>query len=168
MQNSAAQRDTGRTRPAPAPAPIPFPSVAWFQRLAAIMRADEKAFRELGPLDCVMVVAVTHDVGRHELFAITFAGYAVSTVRALVTLDEAPRSHFVIAGPLAAWRAMIENIRAHGAPELAYTLNSLTLPDDPLRLDGPDQLEIDAFYRYIQSLQRFFDGAATVPTVYPE
>jgi hypothetical protein len=27
-------------------------------------------------------------------------------------------------------------------------------------VDGPDQLHIDAFYRYNQSLQLFFNGAA--------
>jgi hypothetical protein len=35
-----------------------------------------------------------------------------------------------------------------------------------MRVTGPDQLEVDAFYRYNQSLQRFFNGAAVVPTVY--
>jgi hypothetical protein len=165
MQTPPAN-ETVRHHPGHSTAPTLFPSVAWFHHLAAFMRADEKAFRELGPLDCVMVVAVTRDVGRRELFAITFAGYAVSTVRALATLADAPSSHFVIEAPLAAWRAMLENIRACGEPELAFTLNTLTLPDDPMRLDGPDQLEIDTFYRYGQSLQRFFNGAAAVPTVY--
>ena len=43
----------------------------------------------------------------------------------------------------------------------------LTLPDVPLRVSGPDQLETDAFYRYNQTLQRFFDGAAWVETSFP-
>ncbi len=61
---------------------------------------------------------------------------------------------------------MIENIRAHGAPDLAHTLNYLTFPDDPMRVSGPDQLQVDAFYRYNQTLQRFFNGSAQVATDY--
>ncbi len=33
-----------------------------------------------------------------------------------------------------------------------------------MRVTGPDQLEVDAFYRYNETLQRFFNGAAAVPT----
>ncbi len=168
MENARANDEAVRHHPGRAPAgAIPFPSAAWFHRLGAIMRVDEKAYRELGPLDCTMVVEVTHDSGRRELFAITFAGYAVTSVRALASVADAPPSYFVIEGPLAAWREMIENIRAHGAPDLEHTLNSLTFPDVPMHLDGPDQLEIDTFFRYNQSLQRFFNGAAAVPTIYP-
>jgi hypothetical protein len=152
----------------PRGARLPFPSVAWFERLSAVMRDDEDAYRELGPVDCVMVAAIAMPDGPRRLFAVTFAGYGVVGVRELASLAEAPRSYFVIEGTLQTWRAMIENIARNGTPDLIYTLNSLTLPDDPMRLDGPDQLEIDAFYRYNQSLQRFFDGAAAVPTVFPE
>ena len=39
-------------------------------------------------------------------------------------------------------------------------------PRDPMVVDGPDQLETDAFYRYNQSLQQFFNGAAGLATQY--
>ena len=55
---------------------------------------------------------------------------------------------------------------ANGRADLQHTLNYLTFPDDPMRVTGSDQLETDAFYRYNESLQRFFDGAASVPTSY--
>jgi hypothetical protein len=58
---------------------------------------------------------------------------------------------------------MIENIRAHGRADLTHTLNYLTLPDWPLRIVPLDhaagQLDADRFYRYIESLQAFFDEA---------
>jgi hypothetical protein len=73
----------------------------------------------------------------------------------------------VIEGPLEAWREMIESIRHHGAADLEHTLNYLTLPDVPLRVSGPDQLETDAFCRYNHTLQRFFDGAAGFETSFP-
>ena len=53
---------------------------------------------------------------------------------------------------------------AYGEPELAHTLNYLTFPDDPMVVGGPDQLQIDAFYRYNESLQRFFNGASSIAT----
>ena len=79
---------------------------------------------------------------------------------------QASPEHFVIEAPPAAWREMIENIRAHDGPGLEHTLNYLTVPDDPMEVTGPDQLQIDAFYRYNQSLQRFFNAAAGIETSY--
>ncbi len=58
--------------------------------------------------------------------------------------------------------------RANGAPDREHILNYLTFPDEPLRVTGPNQLEVDAFYRYNESLQRFFNGAANVPTSYAQ
>ncbi len=68
--------------------------------------------------------------------------------------------------PLAAWREMIENIRVHDGSNLEHTLNYLTDPDDPMEVTGPDQLQIDAFYRYNQSLQRFLNVSAGIETSY--
>jgi hypothetical protein len=87
-------------------------------------------------------------------------------VRRLRSLAEAASGHFVLEASLDTWRDMIDNIRAHAGPDLEHTLNYLTFPDDPMRVTGPDQLEVDAFYRYNESLQRFFNGAADVPTSY--
>jgi hypothetical protein len=101
------------------------------------------------------------------LFEVCFQGFGVKSVRQIERIEEAPASHFVIEGPLAVWREMIENIHRHRAADLEHTLNYLTLPDDPLRVGGPDQLETDAFYRYNQTLQRFFDAAARLETRYP-
>jgi hypothetical protein len=64
------------------------------------------------------------------------------------------------------WREMLANISAGGTADLKHTLNFLTFPDDPMVVTGPDQLQIDAFYRYNESLQRFFDGASSIATSY--
>ncbi len=145
---------------------IPFPSARWFRQLAERMRAEETAYQKLGAVDCAMVVKVELHEGRTKLYEVVFEGYGVRAIRELERLTDAAPSHFVIDAPFEAWREMIENIRRNGAPDLTHTLNYLTLPDDPMRLDGPDQLEVDAFYRYNESLQRFFNGAATVPTTF--
>ena len=49
---------------------------------------------------------------------------------------------------------------------MEHTLNYLTFPDGPMVVSGPDQLQADAFFRYNESLQRFFNGAAAVATTY--
>ncbi|HZP41899.1 MAG TPA: hypothetical protein VFD84_10370 [Candidatus Binatia bacterium] len=142
-----------------------FPSTKWFRALARRMEGDEATYRALGSVDCTMVVQVDGARGG-DLYEIVFEGYRVRSVRQLARLEDASPGHFVLRAPLATWREMIENIRAHGGPDLAHTLNYLTFPDDPMCVTGPDQLEIDAFYRYNESLQRFFNGAADVPTAY--
>lgn len=144
---------------------VPFPSVDWFERLADGMRKESERFQELGATDCTMVVKVDLGAGS-RIYEIPFQGFETGEIRELSRLEEAHPSHFVVEGPLPAWREMIDNIRRHGAPDLEHTLNYLTLPDVPLRVSGPDQLEVDVFYRYHETLQRFFNGAAQIETRY--
>jgi hypothetical protein len=149
------------------PEQLTFPSEDWFARLAAFMSAEESSFCRLGPIDCAMVVKVDGADGA-TLFEVTFEAFEVKSIRRLERIDDAAPEHFVIEATFDTWREMIENIHAHGEPDLAHTLNYLTFPDDPMVVGGPDQLQIDAFYRYNQSLQRFFNGAAGVATRYPQ
>jgi len=149
------------------PEELTFPSEDWFARLAAFMTADEPSFRRLGPIDCTMVVKVD-TADEAALFEVTFEAFEVKSIRRLGRIEDAAPEHFVIEATLDTWREMIENIHAHGEPGLAHTLNYLTFPDDPMIVSGPDQLQIDAFYRYNQSLQRFFNGAAGVATRYAQ
>lgn len=142
-----------------------FPSTQWFEALAARMSADAAEYRKLGPIDCTMVVKADA-ADRSELYEVAFESFGVKSIRRLESLDRAAPRHFVLEAPLPVWREMIENIRNNGAADLQHTLNYLTFPDDPMRVSGPDQLETDAFYRYNESLQRFFDAAAGVPTAY--
>lgn len=146
-------------------ATILFPSTQWFEALARRMAREEAAYRELGSIDCTMVVKVDAAAGP-ELYEIAFEGFRVRSVRRLARLEDATPEHFVIEASLETWREMIDNIRANAGPDLTHTLNYLTFPDEPMRVTGPDQLEVDAFYRYNQSLQRFFNGAADLPTAY--
>jgi hypothetical protein len=59
---------------------------------------------------------------------------------------------------------MIENIRDHGEPDLGHTLNRLTMAGTPMKVVASDQLQVDLFYRFNQSIQAFFNEAAGVPT----
>lgn len=145
---------------------IQFPSPQWFEALAHQMIENHENFRTFGPVDCTMVVKV-QDTGGDTFVEIAFESYGVKSVRTLESIDDAQPSHFVIEAPLAIWREMLDNIRANGSADLKHTLNFLTFPDDPMLVSGPDQLETDAFFRYNESLQRFFDGASSIATSYP-
>jgi hypothetical protein len=138
-----------------------FPSEGWFGALADNMREDRATFRRLGSVDCTMVVQVD-DPPNQDLIEVKFRSYEVESVRRLASLDDADPDHFTIEATLDVWREMIDNIIDNGHPDLEHTLNFLTFPDDPMVVDGPDQLQIDAFFRYNQTLQLFFNGAAKV------
>jgi len=144
-----------------------FPSTKWFEELASRMKQDEVAYRELGEIECTMVVKVDAPNGP-DLYEIVFEGFAARSVRRLARIADAAPGHFVLEASLETWREMIDNIRANAGPDLTHTLNYLTFPDEPMRVSGPDQLEVDTFYRYNQSLQRFFNGAADVRTAYAQ
>jgi hypothetical protein len=145
-----------------------FPSVDWFQLLADVMDREPDTHRRLGVIDITLVVKVDLPGQRSERYCLVFDGYRCTAVRRLADGDPIPGKHpVVIEGELGAWKEMIENIQTHGAADLTHTLNYLTLPDWPLRLvpaSEDDQLDVDRFYRYNQSLQEFFDGAARLAT----
>lgn len=142
-----------------------FPSRQWFEALAGQMIVKRDDFRSLGPVDCTMVVKVD-GAAACPLLEIVFEGFTVKSVRQLESLDAAKPDHFVIQAPLEVWQEMLDNIRANCGPDLQHTLNFLTFPDDPMMVSGPDQLQTDAFYRYNESLQRFFNGACSIATSY--
>jgi hypothetical protein len=43
-------------------------------------------------------------------------------------------------------------------------LNTLTLADWPMQVSAANQLDVDRFYRYQQTLQEFFDEAGRFET----
>lgn len=157
IMDEARQLDVFRKRALANGGGLMMASSASEEILAAILEA---------PNYCTMVAKVGLDRLRTRLYEIAFEGLQVRSIREVEDLGKAARSHFVLEGPLGAWREMLENIRQHHVPDREHTLNYLTLPDDPMRVSGLDQLETDAFYRYNETLQRFFNGSASVETVY--
>ncbi len=146
---------------------VEFPSVAWFRRLADAMAAAPERYRRLGPLDLTLVPRITMRDGEIRTFVLVFQGYGCRSVEEIPLAGADCGPHPVaVEGEYDAWREMVENIRAHGAADLQHTLNFLTLPDWPLRLvpldEAAGQLDVDRFYRYIESLQEFFNEAARV------
>lgn len=138
-----------------------FPSIAWFEQVAHAHSSDRERLRRLGYVDAHVGIAVT-DNGRRSGVVLEFAGYGVRSVRE--SANPSGDADFTISGPLAIWREMIENIRANGGPDLAHTLNRLTMAGTPLTIIAEDQLKQDLFFRFNQSFQSYFDAAATVDT----
>ena len=146
-----------------------FPSASWFRGLADRMAVAPEKYRQLGALDLTLVPRIVFPDGRAELFSLAFEGNRCRAVEHLADASKiAGRHPVILEGEYGAWKEMVENIRQHGGADLQHTLNYLTLPDWPLRLvpvdDGEGQLDVDRFYRYIETLQEFFDEAAAVDT----
>jgi hypothetical protein len=142
---------------------IHFPSTEWFLALKTLMEEDPERYRRLGTVDVVLVAKID---GPHasELYEITFRGYRCIGVRALPSLTEASPGAVVLEGNLETWREMIAAIGKNGKADLPHTLNTLTLADVPMRVTADNQLDVDRFYRYQETLQEFFDEAAAVAT----
>jgi hypothetical protein len=142
-----------------------FPSTAWFQRLADRMAAQPEKYRRFGGMDLVLIPRIIFPDGQIEEYRLVFKGQRCVTVEPVTgEISALPSPHTVIlAGEERAWREMVENIETHGGADLEHTLNYLTLPDWPFRLLPVDeeegQLDVDRFYRYIETLQEFFNEA---------
>lgn len=143
-----------------------FPTVEWFQRLAGRMEATPEQYRRLGPAELVLVVQIALPQ-RAERIRLAFAGYGCRAGRVIEGAGgPGDADAIVLAGDYATWKEMIENIRLHGHADLQHTLNAL-LVGNHLTLAAAcpgGQLAVDRFYRYLGTLQAFFDGAAEVPT----
>lgn len=144
-----------------------FPSKEWFQALQTAADTDPDRYRRLGTIDLVLVAQIdTHEGSR--CFELTFSGYRCEQVREIRNPAEAGPEAIVLEGPEPAWREMIRSIQHYGRADLEHTLNTLTLADWPLRVRAENQLAVDQFYRYQESLQEFFDEAACFDTEFAE
>jgi hypothetical protein len=144
-----------------------FPSIGWFEALRQAMLAHRDTYQTLGSVDLTLVPTITFPDGRVERYALVFAPHDGVAVRQIAADTELVGPRVIIEGDYAVWREMVENIRTYGSADLEHTLNYLTLPDWPLRVTSNterDQRDIHRFYRYQESLQEFFNGAAAVTT----
>lgn len=141
---------------------VRFPSQEFFQGLRDRVNANPDRFRRLGTVDMTLVVKIDYDDSSSECYEIVFSGYRCVSVAPVAAVSQVSSEAVVLSGSYSSWREMIENIVANGQADMDHTLNTLTLLDEPLRIDSANQLNTDLFYRYQQNLQEFFDGAAPV------
>ncbi len=136
-----------------------FPSVEWFQEAADRLNKSD-SFERLGTCDLEMGV----QVGDHY-YEVDFEAFEVTAVRE-IDAARAEELDFVLVQSPEAWKAMLENIRENGHAEHHYTLNSLDLNGAEELARGKDYHRRDAFYRFNQTLQEFFDITSDMKTTY--
>jgi hypothetical protein len=134
-----------------------FPSTEWFTAIKDIVNNDP-AFRQLGTVDTVIGVKVGG-----KIFEITFEAFECTGVRE-VGENDLRDMDFWLEQPYDAWKDMLENIKKNGAADLSHTLNTidLTIPEGFAR--SHDGYRRDAFYRFNQSIQDFFNASSKIDT----
>lgn len=134
-----------------------FPSVEWFEAVKNLVNEDE-SYRRLGTFDAT--VGVKSGDASYQL---TFEAFECAGVR---KIDESGLRDvdFWLEQSPEEWREMLENIKEHGAADLDHTLNTIDLSRAEGFAQSYDGYRRDAFYRFNQSLQHFFDSSSKIET----
>lgn len=141
-------------------ASVRFPSVEFFSALADQMNGQTDKYKRYGSMDLRLGIRITPDAGRdaEAFYGLVFSDYWCDEVKAYRRPEEFP-AECTIVGPFSAWKAMFENIEAHGIADDKHTLNRLIHLDDPFHIEAVDQFDADKIYRYMFSLQLFLEEA---------
>jgi hypothetical protein len=136
-----------------------FPSLEWFEAVKDLVNQDE-TFRRLGTVDARVGVKVGE-----KIYELTFEAFECASVREIGS-EGLRDCDFWLEQEPEAWEEMISNIQQNGKADLSHTLNTidLTRPDGFAR--SYDGYRRDAFYRFNQSLQHFFDSSARLETAF--
>jgi hypothetical protein len=136
-----------------------FPSVEWFKTAADSLNKSD-SFKRLGTCDSEMGIQVDD-----KFFEVDFEAFEIRDVR---EIDErrAQELDFVLVQPYDGWKAMIEDIKQNGRATHDFTLNSLDLGSEVEFARGKDYHRRDAFYRFNQTFQEYFDTAAHFETTF--
>ena len=137
--------------------PVEFPSVEFFRALQQRMSAEAERFRRLGFFDTRFGVRVLGDPERR--FVLGFEVFDCTEAREVETFD-GESVDFVLEGELSGWREMFDNIRANGRADAAHSINTLTHFGEKIRVAYDDPDGHDKLYRFVESIQAFFDLAA--------
>ena len=138
-----------------------FPSTEWLERVADLALHDD-VYRRFGRVDAIAGLKVGERV-----FRLTFDAFEIVDIRE-ISPDESRDLDFYLDMEPARWQAMLQSIREYGRAEREFTLNSLdlTLPDGLHQNATADGYRADKFFRFNESLQRFFDLSAQVETTF--
>jgi hypothetical protein len=115
-------------------------------------------FRQLGTVDTVTGAKIGN-----KIYEITFEAFECAGVRE-VNENALRDMDFWMEQSYDAWKDMIENIKRHGAADLSHTLNTIDLSAPEGFARSHDGYRRDAFYRFNQSLQDFFNASAKIDT----
>ena len=134
---------------------ITFPSTGYFEALKQRMATEQDKFRRLGFIDTTFAVRVAQN-GRLRNFILEFEVFELKSVREVSEIDP-KQVDFIIEGDAAVWREMIENIRRNGEADTSHDINTLAHFGDRLHISYDDPDGHDKLYRFMESIQEFFD-----------
>ena len=136
-----------------------FPSVEWLKTAADRLNKSD-SFKRLGTCDAQMGVQVDD-----AFFEVDFEAFEVTDVKA-IDARRVDELDFVLVQPYDAWKAMLLDIKENGRATHNFTLNSLDLQSEKEFAVGKDYNRRDAFYRFNQTFQEYFDTAAKFETTF--
>jgi hypothetical protein len=137
-----------------------FPSVEWFKQAGELLNKSD-SFKRLGTCDTEMGVQVGD-----QYFQVDFDAFEVTGAYEIDARKAEELDFYLVQSP-EAWKAMLDDIKANGHATHEFTLNSLDLRSDQELAIGKDYNRRDAFYRFNQTLQDYFDMSAQMETTYP-
>jgi hypothetical protein len=138
-----------------------FPSTEWLQAVADLAMQDER-YRKYGRVDALVGIKVGD-----RMFRMTFDVFEISDIRE-IEFDDLRDLDFYLEMEPERWQTMIESIKENDGAGLEYTLNTLDLKlPDGLAINAMgDGYRMDKFFRFNESLQRFFDLSAQIETTF--
>ena len=134
-----------------------FPSVEWFEAVRDLVNNDE-SYRRLGTVDASVGIKVGD-----TLLEVDFEAFECAGVKE-ISEDDLRDLDFWLEQSPEQWKDMLEDIKKNGAAGLGFTLNTLDLNLPEGFAKSHDGYRRDAFYRFNQSLQHFFDSSAKIET----
>jgi hypothetical protein len=138
-----------------------FPSTEWLQAVADLAMNDDR-YRKYGRVDALVGIKVGD-----RMFRLTFDVFDISDIRA-ISFDDLRDLDFYLDMEPERWQAMLESIKTNDGAGLEYTLNTLDLKlPDGLAINAMgDGYRMDKFFRFNESLQRYFDLSAQIDTTF--
>jgi len=138
-----------------------FPSTDWFNAIKEIVNNDE-GYKRIGTCDTEIGIKIPDQA---KYYKITFEAFEVADVQ---EVDEAAAedADFWLEMTYAKWKDMIQNIHDNGKADLHHTLNTIDLEDPAGIARSNDGYRRDAFYRFNQTFQYFFDASARIDTTF--
>jgi hypothetical protein len=134
-----------------------FPSIEWFDAVKDLVNSDD-AFKRLGTVDATVGVKVGD-----EIFQLTFEAFECTGARAIQEHELRDLDFWLEQSP-EEWQEMLQSIKRNGAADLQHTLNTIDLSRPEGFARSFDGYRRDAFYRFNQSLQHFFDASSKIDT----
>ena len=139
---------------------IKFPSAEFFEALKTRMASEQERFRRLGFIDTTFAVKVA-DNGHPRNFILEFEVFELKDVHEVDAIDP-KKVDFTIEGDARVWQEMIENIHRNGEADSSHDINTLAHFGEQLKVVYDDPDGHDKLYRFMESIQKFFDLSSKV------